>query len=186
MTQFGFYFDQTRCTGCYTCVVACKDWHDIPAGPVSLLRIKTIEEGEFPNPFVAHLAAACYHCSNPPCVAACPEKAITKRDADGIVMVDKEKCKGNKECCRACLKACPWKAPQFGNEPEDKMQKCDLCAERLEQGKQAICVEACPMYALEAGHLDALQQKHQAAAKAVGFHYSARCKPSVVFRPKRS
>jgi anaerobic dimethyl sulfoxide reductase subunit B (iron-sulfur subunit) len=37
--QLAFYFDQTRCTGCYTCVVACKDWHDIPAGPASWMLI---------------------------------------------------------------------------------------------------------------------------------------------------
>ena len=47
MTQMGFYFDQTRCTGCYACVVACKDWHDIDAGPVSWMRVNTIEKGKF-------------------------------------------------------------------------------------------------------------------------------------------
>jgi len=30
--QLAFFSDQTRCTGCYTYVVACKDWHDVPQG----------------------------------------------------------------------------------------------------------------------------------------------------------
>ena len=53
--QMGFYFDQTRCTGCYACVVACKDWHDVPAGPASWRKVATIEEGNFPDLFVAFL-----------------------------------------------------------------------------------------------------------------------------------
>ena len=51
--QLGYYFDQTRCTGCYTCTVACKDWHDIPAGPANWLRVATILKGKFPNLFLA-------------------------------------------------------------------------------------------------------------------------------------
>ena len=57
MTQMGFYFDRTRCTGCYTCTVACKDWHDINAGPANWIRLLTIEDGKFPNLFVAYLAS---------------------------------------------------------------------------------------------------------------------------------
>ena len=108
MTQIGFYFDQTRCTGCYTCSVACKDWHDIDAGPISWLRVNVIEKGKFPNPFVAFQATFCYHCANPPCALACPAGAITKRKSDGIVVVDQQKCLGNKECHTLCLNACPW------------------------------------------------------------------------------
>jgi anaerobic dimethyl sulfoxide reductase subunit B len=185
MTRMGFYFDQTRCTGCYTCVIACKDWHDIAAGPASLLRLKTFEEGIFPNPFVAHLVTACYHCVNPPCVSVCPEHAITKRESDGVVVVDRDKCTGKATCAQFCLKACPWQAPQFGTEAGAKMQKCDLCIERMEEGKQPICVEACPMYALEAGPFEELKKKHRAGVKAAGFIDSGRFKPSIVFRPKR-
>ena len=58
--QMGFYFDQTRCIGCYACVVACKDWHDIPAGPASWMRVKTLELGKYPRPFVVHLPSPCY------------------------------------------------------------------------------------------------------------------------------
>ncbi len=184
MKETGFYFDQTRCTGCYTCAVACKDWHDIDAGPVNWMRVEPIEEGRFPNLFLAYLASPCFHCADPPCVSACPSDAITKREPDGIVLVDREKCLGNTECRTLCLNACPWGAPQFGSEDNAKMQKCDLCRERLEQEQQAICVEACPMYALDAGPLDELKKKYGDVKKAAGFSYSERFRPSVTFKPK--
>ena len=89
MMQVGFYFDQTRCPGCYTCVVACKDWHDVPEGPASWRRLVTIEEGEFPDLFVAFLTTSCYHCAQPACAAACPVEALSE---DGI---NKMQCMGN-------------------------------------------------------------------------------------------
>ena len=54
MKQIGFYFDQTRCTGCYTCSVACKDWYDTDAGPENWMRIIPIEKGKFPNLSLAY------------------------------------------------------------------------------------------------------------------------------------
>jgi NADH-quinone oxidoreductase subunit F len=96
--QLGFFFDQTRCIGCYTCQVACKDWHDIPAGPSSWIRVTNIEEGKFPNLFKAYFINTCYHCNSPPCVAVCPAGAISKRAEDGAVIVDREKCKEAVRC----------------------------------------------------------------------------------------
>ncbi len=184
MAQMGIYFDQTRCTGCYTCAVACKDWHDVEAGPANWMRVRTFEEGKFPNVLVTYLASPCYHCANPPCVLACPVNAITKRAGDGIVVVDREKCLGNRGCRTLCLNACPWDVPQFGPEDNAKMQKCDLCLERREHGQQTICVEACPMYALDVGPLDELKAKYGDSVDAQGFRYSKRFKPAVTFKPK--
>ncbi len=96
--QTGFYFDQTRCIGCFTCCVACKDWHDIPAGPAHWRRVTPLEEGKFPQPFLAYLSAACYHCEDPLCAVVCPAEAITRREEDGIVVVDREKCQENARC----------------------------------------------------------------------------------------
>jgi NADPH-dependent glutamate synthase beta subunit-like oxidoreductase len=91
--QKGFYFDQARCTGCFACAVACKDWHDTPAGPANWMRIQYSEEGNFPNLFVSHVAAPCYHCAEPVCAFVCPNEALTKRDEDGAVVVDRDKCR---------------------------------------------------------------------------------------------
>jgi len=185
MTSMGIYFDQSRCTGCYTCVVACKDWHDIPAGPASFMRVRCIQHGTFPDLFAAYLALACAHCEKPPCILACPEKAILKRHGDGIVVVDRARCVGNDQCPQKCLKACPWDAPQFGAEPAAKMQKCDLCVDRLEEGRRPICEEACPMFALEVGPLDELRAKYGDIREAEGFKYFARFGPALTFKPKR-
>jgi len=184
MSQMGFYFDQTRCTGCYTCAVACKDWHDLPAGSVNWMRVRAIEKGTFPNIFVAYLILPCCHCADPPCVRVCPADAILKRESDGIVVVDQEKCLGQDECGGPCLKACPWDAPQFDQVDNAKMQKCNFCLQRLEKGQQTICVEACPMHALDAGPLQDLRAKYGEVSEAEGYAYSERFKPSMTFNPK--
>lgn len=183
--QIGFYFDQTRCTGCDVCIVACKDWHDVPAGPASWRRVATIEEGSFPDLFVTFLATSCYHCAEPACVVACPSNAITKRAEDGIVVVDREKCWG-KDQCDLCLQACPYQSPQFGSEPNGKMQKCNLCLDRLEEGKKPICIDSCPMRALDAGPLEELQATYGQESQAEGFVYSSTERPSIIFKPKRN
>jgi len=181
--QLAFYFDQTRCTGCFTCVVACKDWHDVPAGPASWIRVTTIERGKYPHPFVAFMATPCYHCAQPVCLKACPTHAITKREEDGIVVVNRDLCLG-KNACDKCLKACPYKAPQFGAEDNPKMQKCDFCLDRWTEEKPPICVAGCPMRALDAGPVEDMEAKHGKTRHAVGFRYHEKVEPAVVFKPK--
>ena len=145
--QLKFYLDQTRCTGCETCVIACKDWNDIPAGPANWRRVKVIEKGKYPDLFVAFLSTSCYHCAQPSCVSACPAGAISKRAEDGIVVIDQDSCLGH-DNCDMCLQACPYGIPQFGAESNAKMQKCDFCADRWSQGKKPICVDSCPVDAI--------------------------------------
>jgi anaerobic dimethyl sulfoxide reductase subunit B (iron-sulfur subunit) len=182
--QIGFYFDQTRCTGCYACVVACKDSHDVPAGPASWLRLTTIEKGKYPDPFVAFLTNLCYHCGKPACVLTCPADAISKGEQDGIVVVARDLCLG-KDNCGKCLEVCSYAAPQFGSEPNAKMQKCDLCVARLEEGKNPICVDACPSRALDTGLMEKLEAKYGDIGEAEGFIYFDELIPSVVFTPKK-
>ena len=182
--QKAFYFDQSRCIGCSTCSVACKDWHDIDAGPVSWRWVATIERGKLPNVSVTFLSISCVHCAHPPCLAACPPGAIAKRAADGIVVVDREACLGKEQCGMACALACPYGAPQFEDEANAKMQMCDLCLERWPDHKP-VCVDACPMWALDAGTLEELRAKYREAQKEVeGFVYRPEAGPSVLFKPR--
>ncbi|MFO7964727.1 MAG: 4Fe-4S dicluster domain-containing protein [Desulfobacterales bacterium] len=182
--QIGFYFDQTRCTGCGACQVACKDWHDIPAGPEKWISITCTERGTCPDVFVSYMIAPCWHCEDPVCVAACPADAVWKRREDGIVLVDSDKCLGNEACDVKCLKACPYDAPQFDATPGAKMRKCTLCADRWETGDLPVCVEACPTRALDAGPIGELRARYGDATSADNFTYSKRVKPSVVFKKK--
>jgi anaerobic dimethyl sulfoxide reductase subunit B len=181
--QYGFYFDQTRCMGCFTCVVACRDWHDVPAGPASYIRLTTVEKGRCPDLFVAFLLTHCYHCKTPACMDACPANAIAKHEKDGIVTVDAEACLG-KDTCGQCLEACPYSAPQFTDDADAKMQKCDLCIDRLEMGKKPVCVSGCPMRALDAAPIEELKAKYNAVTNAEHFTYEEKTGPSVVFKPK--
>jgi anaerobic dimethyl sulfoxide reductase subunit B (iron-sulfur subunit) len=182
--QYGIYVNENRCMGCFACVVACKDWHDVPAGPANWIQIKTIEKGRYPDLFVAFLPVLCYHCADPACASVCPVEAITKRVEDGIVVVDREICLG-KEQCGLCRKACPYEAPQFGAEANPRMQKCDLCQNRLAEGKIPICALSCPMEAIDTGPLDDLQAKYGDVRETEGFTYSEELAPAVLFKPKR-
>lgn len=178
--RLGFYFDQQRCTGCLACVIACKEWHGVPAGPASWCRVQTIEEGKYPQVWVAHLFLACCHCEEPTCLPACPTGAISKRDGDGIVVVDQNLCLPG---CRKCLEACPYGAPQFRDE-ESRMEKCDLCLDRMGEGKRPLCVASCPVRALDAGPLEELKEIYGEVSQATGFPNPSFTKPSIVFRPR--
>ena len=181
--QMGFYFDQTRCTGCYTCTVACKDWHDIPGGPASWRRVFTYERGKYPEVWVDFLSISCNHCVKPVCAEVCPVEAIVKDGETGVIRVDPELCLG-KEKCGLCLEACPWGVPQFRSEGDAKMEMCDFCVDRLRENKSPICVAACPMRALDAGPMAELKKKYGDIQECEGFAYSGELKPSLVVKPK--
>ncbi len=180
--QYGRFIDANRCMGCFACVVACKDWHDVPAGSASWIRVKTIEKGTCPDLFVAFLPVACCHCLKPACVDACPMNAVIKREEDGIVIVERERCTG-KENCGLCLEACPYEAPQFGEDA--RMEKCDLCLDRLTAGEKPVCVISCPMHAIDIGPIEKLRATYGDIRDTEGFTYSEELSPAVTFKPKR-
>ncbi len=85
-----------------------------------------------------YLARICNHCDHPACLAACPRKAIYKREEDGIVLVDQERCRGYQHC----IEACPYKKVFF-NVISRASEKCIGCFPRVEEGNVALCVESC-------------------------------------------
>lgn len=138
---YAFIHDPKRCIACYTCELACKQWKRIPAGTFKLRRVFETTSGTFPSVIRTFHSVGCQHCPDAPCVAACPPGAIT-RGADGVVLVDADKCDG----CRECLAACPFDAPDF--DAGGAMQLCDLCLDRLAEGKDPLCSDVCPTGAL--------------------------------------
>ena len=82
-----------------------------------------------------------------------------------------------------CKDVCPYSAPQFVGEAEAKMQKCDLRVDRWAENKNPICVEACPVRALDVGPLEQLKAKYGQIKDAYGFVYSATVEPSLVNKP---
>lgn len=179
--QLGFYFDQTRCTGCEACVVSCKDWKDIPAGSVALCRIASLEAGSFPHPSLSFYPLWCFHCAQPPCVDACPTGAISKRPENGVVVVAGDLCLAG---CRLCRDACPYHVPQFAEDGPARL--CDLCLDRWEAGGKPICVLACPQRALDAGPLEELRSRYGGEAQVKGFPDPEQTRPSILFRRKKS
>jgi anaerobic dimethyl sulfoxide reductase subunit B len=174
MTQYGFFIDLSRCIGCNTCTIACKEWHNLEPGPVKWMRVYQWETGAFPNIEVHTQPMMCLHCRKPVCVKACPNKALKKERKYGSVLVDTGKCTGE----RKCFQACPYGAPQFASDkPHQKMSKCNMCIDRLEQGLKPICVLSCSMRALEFGPLDDLKNKYGEPQQGVTM-------PSAVIKPE--
>ncbi|SEK75274.1 respiratory nitrate reductase beta subunit [Roseovarius azorensis] len=94
--------------------------------------------GEYENTFMMYLPRLCEHCLNPTCVASCPSGAIYKREEDGIVLIDQEKCRG----WRMCVSGCPYKKVYY-NWSTGKSEKCTLCYPRIESGNPTVCSETC-------------------------------------------
>lgn len=179
--QLGFFFDQSRCSGCFTCVLACRQWHSTEYEVMNWRRVETFENGTFPDVKVSFFSLSCMHCKNPPCVSSCPVSAIFKQKEDGIVRVDSEKCLGEPNC-GLCKKACPYQIPQFNPNLDLKMEKCNLCLDRLHEGKRPICVDACPMHALNVAPLNELSKRYGHSKKAQNFKYAEEAKPSIILR----
>ena len=139
------YLDLELCVGCGACAVACMDQNDIypEKGQPAFRRIYRVEGGEFPDAGIQYISAACVHCEDSPCVIGCPTGAITKDDRTGAIVVNETLCIG----CHSCALACPFGVPRY--DQDDKMQKCNLCIERVEAGLEPACVRVCPTGALK-------------------------------------
>lgn len=132
------------CTGCGACVVACMDQNDIypEKGQIPFRRIYRLEDGEFPEANIKYISIGCLHCEDSPCMIGCPTGAITRDGETRAVIVNSELCIG----CHSCAISCPFGVPRFNSE--GKMEKCNLCLERIETGLEPACVRVCPTFAL--------------------------------------
>ena len=135
MKTFELSIDSNLCWGCKTCEVACKQENCTVDG-VRLISVHEkgpeLIDGQMDFRFQVDM---CRHCDDPPCVHACPEEAINKRE-DNIVVMDYELCSG----CRACIDACPYDAIAF-DEHRGIAQKCNLCHHRVDRGLIPACAD---------------------------------------------
>ncbi|UAT42879.1 nitrate reductase subunit beta [Anaplasmataceae bacterium AB001_6] len=121
------------------------NWEEILGGEFSKRRedynfqdVHADIYGQFENSFMFYLPRLCEHCLNPSCIAVCPSGAIYKREEDGIVLIDQDKCRG----WRMCVSGCPYKKIYF-NWKSGKSEKCTFCYPRIEAGDPTICSETC-------------------------------------------
>lgn len=147
MPNYGFAIDLRKCIGCHACTIACKAEHQIPVG-THRCWVKTVEKGVFPDTRRFFFPVLCNQCSDAPCVRICPTRALFRR-RDGIVDLNGDSCIG----CRACMEACPY--DQLFIDPNTHTaEKCNFCANRVENKLLPSCVSVCPTECRIFGDLD--------------------------------
>src|SRR5256884_2830239 len=182
----GFYTDTTVCIGCKACEVACKEWNQLPStnGGLNTLsgdsydntrqldgehwrHVKFVEQFS-PDRKDARwlmMSDVCKHCAQAACLEVCPTGAIIRTEFDTVV-IQSDTCNG----CRDCIPACPFGVIEI-NPVTYTAQKCTLCYDRLQNGLEPACAQACPTESIQFGPIEALKmraQKRVAALQATG------------------
>ena len=155
-------YDDSKCTACRGCQLACKQWNGLKAA-------QTVHSGTYQNPpslqsntyMIIHFQdyvdpkgevkwlfrkEACMHCTDAACVTVCPSGALYYNQDFKTVGMDREKCIG----CKECVAACPFEVPRYDSKTE-KVTKCDMCESRISNKLDPACVKACPTGALKWG-----------------------------------
>lgn len=160
--QYRFHFDMTRCIGCKCCVVACNEQNGNPAA-INWRRVGEIEGGFYPSTSRFYLSMGCNHCLEPSCLNGCPVDAYTKDPITGIVQHNADACIG----CQYCTWNCSYGVPQY-NPERGVVGKCDMCYDRLADGREPACVNACPEGAIQVEVVEVDEWKRAYAANANG------------------
>ncbi len=158
-TEFvGMLYDSTRCVGCQGCEFACAEAHGLPAPSFEDLPVagqerkmnetrRTVINAYQTSKGEVYVKRQCMHCNDPACTAACLTKAMLKNE-EGPVSWRAGKCMG----CRYCMVSCPFDVPKFEyHSANPKIEKCDMCFERVKQGIMPVCAEQCPVEAIVFG-----------------------------------
>ena len=174
----GLLYDSTLCIGCKACVSACKEVYDMPPefstedhlwdtpldisgktlNVIKVYQNGTAENKDSEKDGFAFMKVSCLHCADPSCVSACPVSAMTKDPVTGIVGYDKDVCIG----CRYCVAACPFGVPRFQYDKAiPQISKCQLCRQRIPEGKYAACAQVCPTGATLYGKVKDLHAEAQ-------------------------
>lgn len=150
MTRNTMVIDLDSCIGCHSCAVVCKQENNVGLGTFYNKVLTVGPSGTYPDLEMYYLPVACQHCDNPQCVHVCPTGASYRRE-DGIVLVDHSKCIG----CQYCVMACPYGVRTYdASEGKGIIEKCTMCAHRVDEGGVPACVFHCPGQARKFGDIE--------------------------------
>lgn len=174
--EMAMLHDVARCSACRACMVACKQWHDLPADSSTpfagqyqshkdltpttwnliTMKERVDAEGKFHWDFFKR---QCMHCGDPACAKGCPEEAIETQES-GAVVIQAEKCVG----CGYCTHNCPFGVPKVDKET-NKSTKCDLCFDRIAEGMEPACAKTCTADAIRFGAKEEMLERAQKRAE---------------------
>lgn len=186
-----FINDVSKCNGCYSCQIACKDEHcgndwtpyakPQPETGQFWGKLNEYVRGQIPQVKMAYVFVPCQHCEDAPCIEACPTEGALYERADGLVIIDPKKCTG----CQLCIDACPYGCI-FYNAQLQLAQKCTGCAHLLDKGAVFAprCVDICQMEALKFGE-EADFSAEIANAETLNPEYELKTRVYYISLPKR-
>jgi len=183
MGQKAMIQDNTRCIGCRACMVACKEWNDLPADDTQFFagagyqNPRDLDENNYTiitfTENVEHREWVfgrdlCMHCAEPACASACPTGALKKNQETGSVDLTDWRCIG----CRYCMQACPFVIPKFNYDSViPKIHKCTFCADRIEADLTPACAQVCPTHAISFGERNEMLAEAERRIAAAPGHY---------------
>ncbi|MBM4311977.1 MAG: 4Fe-4S dicluster domain-containing protein [Deltaproteobacteria bacterium] len=159
MKNSSFLIDLTKCTGCRSCQVACKQWNELQSEDTAntgtyqnpgllsdktwtLIKFNEIEKQDSVHWFFTKVG--CMHCEQPACASVCPVGAFTKTET-GAVVYNGKVCIG----CRYCMIACPFRIPTYEwKKAFPLVKKCTFCFDRQSESQVPACARACPTGAI--------------------------------------
>lgn len=162
MKKGTIYVDIKKCLACRSCEIACAVEHSgskdlykaVNEIPLSQARVSVEGTRDFSLPL------QCRHCEDAPCIKICPTNAIKKLEVEGPVIIEDELCIG----CKCCILVCPFGVITLSKKGRVAL-KCDLCFERLKEGKLTACVDACPTKAIRLLTSDELAKEKKESLK---------------------
>jgi len=141
--QYAFSVDLDACSGCKACVTACHSLNGLDESE-TFRDVGALTGRDSQGLHVLqHVTTACHHCLEPACLAGCPTLAYDKDPVTGIVRHLDDQCIG----CQYCTLMCPYDVPKY-NAAKGIVRKCDMCRQRLVDGEEPACVQACPNSAI--------------------------------------
>jgi Fe-S-cluster-containing dehydrogenase component len=202
--QWAMVIDQSKCTGCDYCTLACRAHNDVSPE----ISWNEVSQAGSVGDHIVYVARPCMHCEKAPCVEVCPVRASYYRD-DGIVMMDYDRCIG----CRYCQVACPyearsfnwkvfdgtnpavpeWGQPEIDRRPRGVPEKCSFCYQRIDRGLELgltpgvdadatpACCVACPTGARLFGDLN---DEHSSVSTLLRQHTSFRLREDLGTAPR--